>query len=189
MHYKQSLQIILLSITLNLVGSLVTTLTGLPLFLDAIGTMLSAVLLGPWIGGLLGLMTNIIKGIVHTPHSIPFGPVNFAIGVLTGYLAIYAKDYRRPRVPLQVGIVVGLATPVLAAPIAAYMFGGITAHGIDKYVVALFHSGQSILSSAFWGRIPYSLVDKLFSAYLTYLIVRSWRSVADNRFPIRFERG
>lgn len=188
MHYKQSLQIILLSITLNLVGSLLTTVTEIPLFLDAVGTMLSAILIGPWIGGLLGLMTNIIKGIIHTPHSIPFGIVNLAIGVLTGYLAIYTRDFRRPLVPLLIGTIIGLATPVMAAPIAAYMFGGITAHGVDKYVVALFDSGQSILSSAFWGRIPYSLVDKISSSYMVYLIVCWWKTAADNRFPITSRR-
>jgi len=188
MPYKLSLQIILLSLALNLLGATLTTLMNVPLFLDAIGTMLSAVFLGPWIGGVLGLMTNIIKGIAYTPHSIPFAPVNFAIGILTGYLTIYAKDFRRPLIPLAIGGIVGLATPVLAAPIAAYLFGGITAHGIDKYVVALFNSGQSILSSAFWGRIPYSLVDKIGSAFLVYGIVHGWKQAAETRFPILSRR-
>ena len=184
MHYHYTLIIILLSFALNFTGSLVTTYLKLPLFLDAPGTMLSAVMIGPWIGGAIGLMTNIIKGLLHTNMSIPFSVVNLGIGIMAGYLAIHLRDYRHPLAPLKVGIATGLATPVMAAPIAAYMFGGITAHGIDKYVAALINSGDSILSSAFWGRVPLSLVDKILSAYIVYLIVVTWTKASDDRFPI-----
>lgn len=183
MQHKRFTQIILLSLFLNLFCSALVTSLHLPIFFDAIGTMLSAVLIGPWVGGLLGLMTNILKGIFHSTLSIPFGVVNFGIGIITGYLAIFLKDYRRPLAPLLVGTVVAIATPMMAAPIATYMFGGITAHGIDKFVVALMDGGQSILSSAFWGRIPYSFVDKLLSAYLVFLIIKAWPGVAAQRFP------
>ena len=44
--------------------------------------------------------------------SIPFGLVNLAIGVLTGYLAIYTRDFRRPLVPLLIGAIIGLVTLV-----------------------------------------------------------------------------
>lgn len=174
MRYYTNLWIILFSLFLNFSGSFVTSYFELPLFLDAPGTILSAVMIGPWVGGLVGLVTNILKGLFHMTHSIPFGLVNFGIGIIAGYMTIYLKGYQRPVTPLLVGITTAIASAIMAAPIATYMFGGITAHGIDKFVVALIDSGQSVLSSAFWGRIPNSLVDKIISAYMVFLIVKVW---------------
>ena len=182
MRYHTISLIILISLLLNFSGSFVTTFFDLPLFLDAPGTILCAVMIGPWIGGLVGLVTNILKGIFYTTHSIPFGVVNFGVGVIAGYMTIYLKGYQRPITPLLVGVATAFSAAILAAPIATYIFGGITAHGIDRLVVALVESGQSVLSSAFWGRIPYSFVDKLLSAYMVFFIIKAWRGVSDKRF-------
>lgn len=171
MHHKRILYIFLLSLGLNFLGSYIQVIFDLPLFFDTIGTMLSAVVIGPWIGGLAGLLTNTLKGMFFTTLSIPFGLVNLVIGVVTGYLVIWLKGYRKWYAPLMVGLVTGLVTPIVAAPIAAYMFGGMSAHSIDRFVVSLIESGSSVLSSAFWGRVPLSFVDKLISSYFVYILL------------------
>ncbi|MDI4746164.1 anion permease, partial [Salmonella enterica subsp. enterica serovar Kentucky] len=43
------------------------TATMLPIFLDSIGTLISAVLLGPFIGMLTGLLTNLLWGLLTDP--------------------------------------------------------------------------------------------------------------------------
>ncbi len=182
MQHRHFTRVILISLFLNLLGSNLVAYLGLPVFFDAVGTMLAAILIGPWIGGLIGLMTNLLSGLFHSSLSIPFGFVNMGIGIITGYLMILIKDYRRPLAPLLVGTVIAIATPLMAAPIATYMFGGITVHGVDKFVVALMDSGQSILSSTFWGRIPYSFVDKILSAYMVFLIIKVWPDIVAKRF-------
>lgn len=182
MWHKRLAQVILFSIFLNIFGSIIAIFFDLPVFLDSTGTILSAVLIGPWIGGLVGLMTNILKGFFRATHEIPFGIVNMGIGVITGYLMIVIKDYRRPMAPFVVGGVLSIATPLMAAPIATYLYGGITAHGVDKIVVSMMDSGQSILSSTFWGRIPYSFVDKMISAYVVFFVLLVWQVAAKERF-------
>jgi energy-coupling factor transport system substrate-specific component len=164
--------IIIFSLILNFTGSFIQYLHPFPLFLDTTGTMLSAILIGPWIGGLVGLLTNTLQGIFHTPLSLPFGIVNLSIGLTTGYIVIYLKGFQRWYSPLVVGIITGLLAPLIAAPIVTYLFGGITTHGVDKFVVALVDSGSSILSSAFWGRLPYSFADKLISAYIVFFLIK-----------------
>lgn len=139
--------------------------------------MLSAILINPWIGGLVGLLTNTLQGIFYSPISLPFGMVNLSIGLVTGYMVIYLKGFHRWYSPLVVGLATGLLAPLIAAPIATYLFGGITAHGIDKIVVALVDGGNSILSSAFWGRLPYSLADKLISACTIFVLIK-WLAIA-----------
>lgn len=172
---------IFLSLGLNLLGSALQIYLELPLFLDATGTMLAAVLIGPWIGGLVGLLTNVIKGICYTTTSLPFGLVNFGIGLIVGYLVIILKGYQRWYAPLMIGCVIALAAPLMAAPIATYMFGGITAHGIDKFVVVFIDSGNTILSSTFLGRLPTSFIDKLLSAFIVYGIIRVWPQLTNRK--------
>ena len=168
MHHRRILVVFLFSLCLNFLGSYIQTVFDLPLFFDTVGTILCAVVIGPWIGGLAGLLTNTLKGMFFTTLSIPFGLVNLVVGIAAGYLAIWLKGYCKWYSPLVVGTVTALLAPLVAAPIAAYLFGGMSAHGIDRFVVSFIESGHSILSSAFWGRIPMSFVDKLISSYLIY---------------------
>lgn len=172
MSQKKICIILFSSLALNFLGSFLQVQFFSFLFLDSIGTMLSAVLIGPWVGGIIGLLTNTLKGLFYTTVSIPFGIVNFGIGVSTGYIVILLRGYGRWYAPLVVGSAASLLAPLMAAPIATYLFGGITSHGVDKFVTAFFDSGRSLLSSAFWGRIPYSFVDKLISAYIVFILVK-----------------
>lgn len=168
---KQILIVLFSSLALNFSGTLLQDFYSTPLFLDTTGTILAAVLIGPWAGGLVGLSTNLLQGIFHTPLSIPFGAVSFSVGLLAGYLTIALKGYHRWFTPLVVGVATGVVASLIAAPIATYLFGGISAHGIDKIVSAFVEGGGSILSSAFWGRLPFSIIDKLISAYLVFFLV------------------
>lgn len=171
---KSILFIIALSLFMNLTGSALQSFFDLPIFLDTIGTMFTAIMIGPWIGGLVGLMTNTFEGVFYSSLSVPFGLVNFGVGIVTGYFVIYFKGYHKLWIPLVIGSVIALLAPLMAAPIATYLFGGITAHGVDKFVIALMESGYSMLSSAFWGRIPYSFIDKIMTAYLVFFLVKYW---------------
>jgi energy-coupling factor transport system substrate-specific component len=168
MHHRRILVIFLFSLCLNFLGSYIQTVFDLPLFFDTVGTFLCAVVIGPWIGGLAGLLPNTLKGMFFSTLSIPFGLVNLVVGIVAGYLVVWLKGFHKWYAPLVVGVVAALVAPLVAAPIAAYLFGGISAHGIDRFVVSFIEGGHSLLSSAFWGRVPLSFVDKLLSAYFIY---------------------
>src|SRR5690625_7396239 len=57
------------AIGINYLGKLVAGLLKLPLWLDSIGTVLSAMLAGPIIGALSGMINNIIYGVTADPIS------------------------------------------------------------------------------------------------------------------------
>ena len=70
-------------IAINLILGTVVQLFKIPLiFLDTVGTFFGAVLLGPWYGALIGLLTNVIQGVITNPKDIPFALVNIAIGII-----------------------------------------------------------------------------------------------------------
>lgn len=70
---------------INLLGRYVNFLFEFHLYLDMVGTALSALLIGPWFGALTALLTNLLE--VHTTGITALGlaPVNIAGALVWGY--------------------------------------------------------------------------------------------------------
>ncbi len=84
---SQSLVLIVIAIAINMIGGQLISMLKLPIFLDSIGTLISAVLLGPLIGMLTGLLTNLLWGLLTDPIAAAFAPVAMVIGLVAGWLA------------------------------------------------------------------------------------------------------
>ena len=50
-----------------------------------IGTMVTAVILGPWWGALVGAITNIVNSFISGPISLPFALCNVVGALVWGY--------------------------------------------------------------------------------------------------------
>jgi hypothetical protein len=88
-----ALALIPLAIAINIVvGQLVT---GLPIYLDSIGTVLVGALMGPWMGLLTGVLANVIWTLLGNPVPIWFAYVAGIIGLLAGF-AGRAGLFQRP---------------------------------------------------------------------------------------------
>lgn len=159
------------SIVLNIVIGQVVSLLKLPIFLDSIGTMIVALLAGPWAGGLTGLLTNLIWGLISDPVAAAFAPVAAVIGVAAGLCAKYGLFRQWWQVILS-GVVISLALSVIAIPIRVYMFGGVTGSGADFVVAYLLATGQSLFSSVLITVIGNNLVDKIATALLAWAILK-----------------
>ncbi|EAA7958042.1 hypothetical protein SEEE3072_21823 [Salmonella enterica subsp. enterica serovar Enteritidis str. 607307-2] len=79
---SQSLVLIVIAIAINMIGGQLISMLKLPIFLDSIGTLISAVLLGPFIGMLTGLLTNLLWGLLTDPIAAAFAPVAMVIGLV-----------------------------------------------------------------------------------------------------------
>lgn len=158
-------------IAVNLVlGTIVQSLKIPLIFLDTLGTILSAVMFGPFWGGTVGLLTNIIQGMITNPKNIPFAVVNLAIGLIVGYIA---KRYTFNWVTaLLTGLVLAVVAPLIGTPIAIWVYGGLTGGGTDILFLWLLKSGQKIFTAAFIPRITGNIVDKVTCALLVASLVR-----------------
>lgn len=94
----------------------------LPIYLDTIGTIGMAVLAGPWVGALTGLLTNIILG-AFSPGFIPYWPVPVAIGLVAGFCA-NAGMFKHGWKVVLVGIFVAITAAILSTLIAQKIYGG-----------------------------------------------------------------
>lgn len=179
-----ALVMIPVAIAINIaVGQIVFGLK-IPLYLDSIGTVLVGVLAGPLVGGLTGFLANVIWGLFGNVIYVPFAAVAAMIGVLAG-LFTQAGWLRGWWKVIIAGLITGIVAAAFSAPIAAYVFGGVTGSGTDA-VVAMFRSlGLDILGANFAQGVFSDPLDKAISFLIVWLIVRA----LPKRFLARFPRA
>jgi energy-coupling factor transport system substrate-specific component len=159
-----------LAIAINIVGGQLIKLTGLPLYLDSIGTVLVGVLVGPWAGAATGGLANIIAGLTVDPVALPFAVVAIVIGLLAGVFTRLGWLKRIYLVPVA-GLITGVIAAFLSSPVAAYVYGGVTGTGQDALVAAFRAYGNSILEATTLQGLAADPLDKVVTYVVAYLIV------------------
>jgi len=146
------------AIALNIVGSFIALNLKLPIYLDSIGTIMSAAILGPIYGVVTGLLGSIVSGITFDMYSLYFAPVQILIGLLSGIM--FKKGLMKGlKMPLGVFIVT-LFSSTAGAVIAAYVFGGVTSSGSSYIVVFLSNLGVNKVVSVFIVQFLTDYLDK-----------------------------
>lgn len=166
-----TLALIAVAIVLNIVIGQIVSLLKLPIFLDSIGTLLVALVAGPWAGGLTGLLTNLIWGLITDPVAAAFAPVAMVIGIAAGLCAKYGLFKKWWGVIIS-GVIITVALSIIAIPIRVYMFGGITGSGADFITAYLLATGKDLFSAVIITVITDNLLDKIVSAFLAWFIVK-----------------
>ncbi|HRM74414.1 MAG TPA: ECF transporter S component [Paracoccus sp. (in: a-proteobacteria)] len=171
-----------IGIALNMALGQLVAMLKLPVYLDSLGTMLVAVLCGPWIGGLTGLVTNLLWGLIQGPTAAFFAPVAAVIGMAAGLLA-RAGLFRTPWGAAIAGAIIAVALAVVAVPIRIYLFGGVTGSGADFLTAYLTRVGQDLFSSVVVTVVTSNLADKIATALLVWAIVRGLPQRAAGDWP------
>jgi energy-coupling factor transport system substrate-specific component len=173
LRYDFSLIAILLvpiGVAINVVVALIVQLLKLPVYLDTIGTALTAMIGGPWMGMTTGLITNILKGI-YDPFSFAFIPVQLLIGLVVGLLSISGMLTKIWKVVVS-GLILTLLVTLISAPIQVIAFGGIAGNSSDALVAVLVASGQQLWTAVFSKTILVEIIDKIITLLFAYLIVQ-----------------
>jgi energy-coupling factor transport system substrate-specific component len=179
---------IALCAALNFAIGNVVYLVKLPIYLDSIGTILCALLIFPdrlaalccaFIAGLIGI---ILTGLVLNPFLPWFAGSVLVIALISALLTARATEtFRaRPLTPLRFfgkvivyGIITGVASAIVSAPVVAYLFGGVTGSG-SAFVVAFFlKTGEQLLSSTMLATLATDPIDKVLQVLLAALLYRA----------------
>lgn len=159
-------------VAINIVLGTVASYTKIPLlFLDTIGTIFAAVLFGPLEGAAVGTVTNLLTPMLSgNVKDIPFFIVNAAVGLIVGYIA---RKYKfNLKTAIISGLILSIVCPLIGAPIAVWLYGGITGSGNDFIFVWLKNSGHDIFTSAFIPRITGNFIDKIGSCILVFFTMK-----------------
>jgi energy-coupling factor transport system substrate-specific component len=177
-----TLVLIPVAIAINVVIGEIVVLLKLPVFLDSIGTILVAVLAGPWAGALTGMLSNIVWGLIIDPNAFPWFPVAFFIGLVAGICANFGLFKTWWKVIIT-GFIIALTAAIVSTPIGVYLYGGITASGSSFITAYLLATGRGIFEAVISTNFIVEPVDKIATALLAWLIIRGLSARYIARFP------
>ena len=100
----------------------------LPAYLDTVGTVFIAVVAGPWVGALAGVLNNLILGI-FSPNFIPYWSVALFIGLVAGFCA-NAGMFKIWWKVLLAGIFIAITAALFSALVAMKLYGEITSSAL-----------------------------------------------------------
>lgn len=178
-----ALLIIPVGVAVNFVGGQLASVLKLPMYLDTIGTIFTAMLAGPWVGAVTGALTNVVTGIAN-PVNFAFIPVNILAGLVTGFLARH-DWFRTPgkwiaSILIQAGVSI-----VASAPIVVLVYGGVTGSGTSLITAAAMAAGANIWAAFFGTEGIFQVLDRIISFIISWGVIK----VIPDRTKVKFSLG
>lgn len=174
-----SIVLIPVAIAINIaVGTFIVNLH-VPLYLDSIGTVLVGVLVGPWAGALTGFLANLVWTLTGLyPPAFAWAGVAAIIGILAAVFGRggWFKVWWRAAIG---GLITGIVAAILSAPIAAYVFGGVTGSGMDTLVGVFRAAGLDMLGANMAQGVVSDPIDKMVSFFVVWAVLLA--------LPVRFK--
>ncbi|MGZ9586711.1 ECF transporter S component [Paenibacillus marinisediminis] len=167
-----SLVLIPVAVGINYIGKLFAGVLKLPLWLDAIGTVLASMLAGPIIGGLSGFINNIIYGLTMDPISFIYALTSVFIGLVAGVMSYkgWISSWGKAAV---VGLAVGVTAVIISTPLNVWLYGGQTGNVWgDLLYVYVLNATDSMWLASFLDELVVDLPDKLLTVLAAYGIYR-----------------
>lgn len=160
------------AIALNIViGHVVGNLTPIPLYLDALGSVMIGVMAGPAAGALTGVLTNVIWGLTLDPSTIAFTAGAAFVGAAAGWAARLGA-FKKPWWAVLAGLIVGVPAAALGAPVAAFVYGGGLGVGTGGVVATLQAAGLEMLNATIAQSLISDTIDKALIFLLAFFVFR-----------------
>ncbi|MBX6350679.1 MAG: hypothetical protein IRZ11_04115 [Clostridia bacterium] len=166
------LTVVPIAAVVNIVLGILDQALHLPIFLDAVGTAVAALALGPWGGMLAGIIGQLVTAFAFHPVALFFTPVNLATAVVWGVGGRLGLARTWPKAFL-LGVAVALAASIVTAPTVVAVFGGAAPGLSGFFTFVLTASGMGVLAAAFLSNLGWSLLDKVLSTFLALAILRA----------------
>ncbi len=82
------------------------------------------------------------------------------------------------------GAVTGIVAALVSAPIAAYVFGGVTGSGTDVLVAALRQGGADVFNASLGQGLFSDPIDKTITSFVVFIVLASLSRRVVARFPL-----
>ncbi len=162
-----------LASAINIVGANIGLVFRLPSYLDAIGTVFSAALLGPVYGIATGIIATGINQITD-PFAIWFMPSNLITALMTGIIfKKFYKTYKFSPKLLLAAFLIAIPGTMISSMTAAYLFGGVTSSGSSIIVQILNKMGVGLAASVFITQVFTDYFDRLLALSLTLFLIKT----------------
>jgi uncharacterized membrane protein len=81
------------------------------------------------------------------------------------------------------GVITGIVAAFVSAPIAAYVFGGVTGSGVDVIVAALRQGGSDVLHASLGQGLFSDPIDKTITSFVVFIVLAGLSRRIIARFP------
>lgn len=183
----QAIILIPIGIALNAVIGALMQILRIPIFLDNIGTILVAIIAGPWVAVVAGMGENVIQGMTINPTALPFAITALAVGLVAGFLGkmgMFSNIWKT----LIVGVIIAVVATAVSSVIEVVVFGGASGHSTTIVTGALLAAGQNLWEAVLTKSIFIETLDKVGSTVIAYIIFRNMsdRFLARHKYSVDY---
>jgi hypothetical protein len=108
------------------------------------------------------------------------------IGAIVGFLALlFLRRDAGVAYVVAAGAICGVVSALISAPIAAYVFGGVTGSGTDLLVAAFQQAGSDLITAVTQQGLLSDPIDKTITFFVAFVILQT----LSRRFVARFPQG
>ena len=115
----QKICLIAFAICINFVGGQIALFLKLPIYLDSIGTVFIASILGPFYGMLPNLISGLLMGMTVDIYSLYYAPVGIVLGFVTGL--VYRKFQPKKWQIFPAAVAITLPSTLISSCITAFL--------------------------------------------------------------------
>jgi len=161
-------------IFINYVGKVLADILVLPIWLDCVGTVLSAYVFGPVCGAITGATVNILYSL-HSEAAIFYGLTNITVGIVTGICA--RKGFLKNIFGmLSTAFLVAVFSTAVSVPLNYIFAGGSTGNIWGDGVTELLREvGVPTIISCIAGEFYLDFLDKVTVMLLLFGVVQVFR--------------
>lgn len=160
--------LIALAIVINIVGSYIALVLHLPIYLDSMGTIMTAILLGPFYGLFPGVLSALVTGMTSDIYALYYMPVGIVLGVMTGF--VFQKN-KSNKLFIK-AFCISIPASLISACITANLFGGITSSGSTMLVQLLAKTPLGLTLSCLIVQFFTDYFDRLLSLWLVFSVIK-----------------
>jgi hypothetical protein len=108
------------------------------------------------------------------------------VATIVGFLALlFGRRDAGVAYVTVAGVVIGITSAVISAPIAAVLFGGVTGSGTDLLVAAFQKAGSDLQTAVLQQGLLSDPIDKVITSFVVYLLLQA----VSRRIVARFPQG
>lgn len=163
-------------VLLNFCGDIFVRALAVPLYLDMVGTAVAAIVLGPWWGAGIAVLSNLV--------SMPVRGTDTGVMALVGVAGALAWGYGVRKLNLgrdlsgffMLGILTAVVCTVVAVPILLTVYGGGNGHAGDQIWQRFTESGTPLPIAVFAANITTSTMDKLLTIFIALTVFAALHS-------------
>jgi energy-coupling factor transport system substrate-specific component len=178
-------------VALNVAIGGIVHVVKLPIYLDAIGTILAALVLGLVPGIVVGVVSFLVAAAIINPVYIWFIGTQAVIAVFVYLLASRLFVFKSLARVIPTGLLLGVVTGIVSAPVIIFVFGGVAGSGRDLITAGLLSMGQQIYKAVILSGAASEPVDKLLQTLAAFFVLKSLpkRVLAQYRNPVLEKNG